>query len=224
MTRKLPWLLFALLLAATLHPALAQTPPLATEEEKTVYTVGLLLQRNLLPLELTGAELQLVLRGVADAHAGKAAVAIEEYGPKVQAFAQGRLEKRAAAEKDKGKAYLEQAAKEPGAQKSASGLVYLETQAGTGDSPTAHDKVKVHYRGTLIDGTEFDSSIRRGEPAEFELSGVIACWTEGLEKMKPGGKAKLVCPSDLAYGDRGRPSIPGGATLVFEVELLEIVK
>ena len=224
MTAKFPSTLSALLLAATLHPALAQTPPLATEEEKTVYAVGLLLERNLLALELTDAELQLVLRGVADAHAGKAAVAIDEYGPKVQAFAQGRAEKRAAAEKDKGKAYLEQAAKEPGAQKSASGLVYLETRAGTGAAPAPTDKVKVHYRGTLVDGTEFDSSIARGTPAEFPLDGVIACWTEGLQKIKVGGKAKLVCPSDIAYGDRGRPSIPPGATLVFEVELLEIVK
>jgi FKBP-type peptidyl-prolyl cis-trans isomerase FkpA len=224
MTFKHALSLSALLLAATLQPALAQTPPLATEEEKTVYAVGLLLERNLQALELTDAELQLVLRGVADAHAGKPAVAIDEYGPKVQAFAQVRAEKRATAEKEKGKAYLEQAAKEPGAQKSASGLVYLETRAGTGAAPAPTDKVKVHYRGTLVDGTEFDSSIARGTPAEFPLDGVIACWTEGLQKMKVGGKAKLVCPSDIAYGDRGRPSIPPGATLVFEVELLEIVK
>ena len=104
-----------------------------------------------------------------------------------------------------------------------SGLVYLETQAGTGESPKATDTVKVHYRGTLIDGTEFDSSYKRNQPASFPLNRVIPCWTEGLQKMKVGGKARLVCPSDLAYGDRGRPSIPPGATLNFEVELLEIV-
>lgn len=105
----------------------------------------------------------------------------------------------------------------------SSGLVYEVLQEGTGESPKATDTVKVHYRGTLVDGTEFDSSYRRNEPAQFALNAVISCWTEGVQKMKVGGKAVLVCPSDLAYGDRGRPSIPGGATLVFEIELLDIV-
>ena len=99
---------------------------------------------------------------------------------------------------------------------------YFEQKAGSGDSPTATDTVKVHYVGTLVDGTEFDSSRSRGEPAEFPLGGVIKCWTEGLQRMKPGGVSKLVCPSDIAYGDRGRPKIPGGAALIFEVELLEV--
>ncbi len=108
--------------------------------------------------------------------------------------------------------------------KTASGLIYAEVAAGGGASPKANDKVRVHYRGTLVDGTEFDSSLKRGQPAEFPLGGVIPCWTEGLQKMKVGGKARLVCPSDIAYGDQGRPSIPPGATLIFEVELLAIVK
>ena len=99
----------------------------------------------------------------------------------------------------------------------------LFRSAGTGESPKASDTVKVHYRGTLIDGTEFDSSYARNEPAEFQLQGVIPCWTEGLQKMKVGGKGRLVCPSDLAYGDNGNQAIPGGAALVFDVELLEIV-
>ena len=121
------------------------------------------------------------------------------------------------------KAYLEKAAAEPGAVRTASGLIYRELKVGSGDSPKATDTVKVQYRGTLVDGTEFDSSYKRNEPAQFALNRVIPCWTEGLQKMKPGGKAMLVCPSDLAYGDQGRPSIPGGATLIFEIELLEIV-
>jgi len=219
---------FAVLLLLTALPALAQSPaprPVPnSEEEKTLYAVGLALHRNLQSLELSEAELALVLAAIADAQAGKPAVKLEEYGPKLQALAQERAGKRAAAEKEKSKGFLEQAAARPGAQRTASGLVYLETQAGSGASPVATDKVKVHYRGTLTDGTEFDSSIARGTPAEFPLDGVIACWTEGLQKMKVGGKAKLVCPSDIAYGDRGRPSIPPGATLVFEVELLEIVQ
>jgi len=121
------------------------------------------------------------------------------------------------------KAYLEKAAAEPGATKTSSGLVYRELRPGTGASPRPTDTVKVNYRGTLTNGTEFDSSYKRNEPATFPLNRVIPCWTEGLQRMKVGGKAQLVCPADLAYGDRGAPpDIPGGATLIFEVELLGI--
>jgi FKBP-type peptidyl-prolyl cis-trans isomerase FkpA len=120
------------------------------------------------------------------------------------------------------KAYIEKALKEPGASMTTIGTVYKELKPGTGSSPKATDTVKVHYRGTLIDGTEFDSSYKRGQPAEFPLNAVIRCWTDGLQMMKVGGKAKLVCPADTAYGDAGRPGIPGGATLIFEVELLGI--
>jgi FKBP-type peptidyl-prolyl cis-trans isomerase FkpA len=120
-------------------------------------------------------------------------------------------------------AYLDKAASEPGAVKTASGLVYKELQPGTGASPTAADVVKVNYRGTLIDGTEFDSSYKRNEPAVFPLNRVIPCWTEGVQRMKVGGKSRLVCPSAIAYGDAGSPPvIPGGATLIFEIELLGI--
>jgi FKBP-type peptidyl-prolyl cis-trans isomerase FkpA len=122
-----------------------------------------------------------------------------------------------------GQAYLEKAAAEPGASKTSSGLVYRELKAGTGASPKVSDVVKVHYRGTLIDGTEFDSSYKRNEPATFPLGQVIPCWTEGVQKMKVGGKSQLVCPASIGYGERGSPPvIPGGATLVFEVELLGI--
>ena len=117
------------------------------------------------------------------------------------------------------------AAAETGARKTASGLIVIPIKAGTGASPAATDKVKVHYHGTLIDGTVFDSSVVRKEPATFPLNGVIPCWTEGVQLMKVGGKSKLVCPAALAYGDRGAPPrIKPGATLVFEVELLEITK
>jgi FKBP-type peptidyl-prolyl cis-trans isomerase FkpA len=119
-------------------------------------------------------------------------------------------------------AYLDKAAAEPGAQKTASGLIYRELKPGTGASPKAWDTVKVHYRGTLTDGKEFDSSYD-GQPLEFPLDRVIRAWTEGVQMMKVGGKAQLVCPASLAYGERGAPpDIPGGATLIFEVELLGI--
>ncbi len=114
------------------------------------------------------------------------------------------------------------AAKEPGAQKFPSGLVYFELTPGTGKQPTSGSVVKVHYKGTLIDGTEFDSSYKRGEPLDFPLTRVIKCWTEGVGMMKVGGKSKLVCPAKIAYGSAGHPPvIPRDATLVFEVELLD---
>lgn len=117
------------------------------------------------------------------------------------------------------------AAKEPGAVVTKSGLVYRAITEGKGASPGASDKVKVHYRGTLADGTEFDSSYKRGEPIEFPLNRVIPCWTEGVQLIKVGGKAKLTCPPGIAYGSRGAGGvIPPNATLQFEVELLGIAK
>ena len=116
-------------------------------------------------------------------------------------------------------------AKDKGAVVTPSGLVYLSLKDGTGASPSAADTVKVHYKGTLANGTEFDSSYKRGEPAQFPLSGVIPCWTEGVQRMKTGGKAKLTCPAAIAYGSRGAGGvIPPGATLQFEIELLDIAK
>ena len=115
------------------------------------------------------------------------------------------------------------AAKEAGAVVTASGLVYRSLKDGTGASPTTRDKVKVHYRGTFPDGKEFDSSYTRNEAIEFPLNGVIKCWTEGVQRMKVGGKAKLTCPASIAYGERGAGGvIPPNATLLFEVELLAI--
>lgn len=118
------------------------------------------------------------------------------------------------------------AQQEPGTVTTQSGLVYTALKEGTGPSPGATDVVKVHYRGTLPDGREFDSSHKRGQPAEFPLNRVIPCWTEGVQKMKVGGKARLVCPPAIAYGERGAGNglIPPNATLVFEVELLDIRK
>jgi FKBP-type peptidyl-prolyl cis-trans isomerase FkpA len=150
-------------------------------------------------------------------------VDLDEWGPKIQALVAARGERIVGREKEASAAYLAKAAVAAGAVRTDSGIVYTESAAGTGVSPTPADRVKVHYRGTLIDGTEFDSSYARNEPAVFPLEGVIRCWTEGVQRMKVGGKARLVCPSDLAYGDRGNEAIPGGAALVFEIELLEIV-
>ena len=206
-------------------PPPAPKPPAPkpmTDDEKTIYAVGLSIYRSLGQFDLSPAELEIVRKALTDAAAGKPAVELETWGPKIQGLETARTARVAEKQKALSAAYLVKAGGEPGAQKTASGLVYKEMTAGTGASPTAADNVKVNYRGTLVDGTEFDSSYKRGEAAQFPLNGVIPCWTEGVQKMKIGGKAQLVCPSDLAYGDQGRPGIPGGATLIFEIELLEI--
>jgi len=210
--------------AAAPLPSPSPQTTLKSEDEKTAYAMGLLLARNVAPLGLTPAEIELVKQGLADAAAGKTPlVPLETYGPKVQEFAQKRVAARAQDEKGKAKTFQDTAAQEPGAVKTPSGLVFRTLKPGSGKSPSATDVVKVHYRGTLTDGTEFDSSLKRGEPIEFHLNQVIPCWTEGVQRMKTGEKARLVCPSEIAYGDQGRPPvIPGGATLVFEVELLAV--
>ncbi len=205
-------------------PKVVTPAPLATDEEKIVYSIGLSIHRNLARFDLSPAEIEILRRGIGDAAAGKPEVNIDEWGPKIESLAQARAARLAEREKAASQVYLDKAAAEPGAIRTPSGLIYRELRPGTGASPTATDTVRVHYRGTLVNGTEFDSSYRRNEPNQFGLKEVIPCWTEGLQRMKTGGKSLLVCPSSIAYGDRGRPPIPGGAALIFEVELLEIVQ
>jgi FKBP-type peptidyl-prolyl cis-trans isomerase FkpA len=194
----------------------AAAPAGMTEEQKTIYALGLSLSKSIAPFNLSPAEMELVKKGLADGAAGKPAVNLDTENPKLQALFQTRV--KAASE-----AYLAKAAAEPGAVKTASGLIYKEERAGTGPSPKATDNIKVNYRGTLTNGTEFDSSYSRNQTFDTPLNRVIPCWTEGVQKMKVGGKATLTCPAAIAYGDRGQPpTIPGGATLIFEVELLGI--
>ena len=213
---------FILLLLPAVLLAQAPAPKPMSEDDKVIYSLGLSIYRSLGQFDLSPAELDIVKQALSDAAAKKPAVELETYGPKLDAFAGTRPARVAAREKSASAAYLTKAAAEPGAVKTNSGLVYRELKAGTGENPQSNDTVKVNYRGTFTDGTEFDSSYKRNEPAEFPLNGVIKCWTEGVQRMKVGGKSSLVCPSDLAYGDAGRASIPGGATLVFEIELLSI--
>ncbi len=202
----------------------AAAPELKTDEQKTFYALGLVVSENLAPFNMTEAELEAVKAGMIDGvlhHDLK--VKMEDYGPKIGALAHDRAAAGAAAEKASGTAYLDKAAAEPGAVKVPTGFVIQEMKPGTGPSPKPTDKVKVHYKGTLIDGTVFDSSLDRGEPVVFPLDHVYPCWTQALQMMKVGGKSRLVCPSDLAAGDRGSPPrIKPGATLVFEVELIGI--
>jgi FKBP-type peptidyl-prolyl cis-trans isomerase FkpA len=202
--------------------AIAQ-PALETDEQKTLYALGVALGDNIREFDLTAAELAFVAAGLSDSARGNEyRVDMESYGPRIQTLIEERVAARAAGEKEASEAFVYDAAQEPGAQRSPTGVVFIPISAGTGANPTVTDTVRVHYHGTLRDGTVFDSSVQRGEPISFALNGVIPCWTEGVQKIKVGGKAKLVCPSDMAYGDLGQGPIPGGAALVFEVELLGI--
>ena len=199
---------------------------LTTDDQKTIYAIGQAMARQLEQFSFTPDEVSVLIAGMQDAltHA-KSQVDVDAQSKQIRAFAEKR--QAAAVEKQKAETapFLDKAAKEPGAKKTASGLIYKELTPGTGPQPKETDKVKVNYKGTLTDGTEFDSSYKRNEPATFPLKGVIKCWTEGLQLMKVGGKSQLICPADIAYGTSGRPPlIKPGAPLVFEVELLEIVQ
>jgi FKBP-type peptidyl-prolyl cis-trans isomerase len=189
--------------------------------KRTLHAVGLAVSKSLDAFDLAPAELDAVLKGIKDGQS-RTGELTPELQQEVNALAQARLSAKQA--KAAGP-YLAKAAAEKGAVRTDSGLVFIPISEGTGPSPAASDKVKVHYTGKLTDGKVFDSSVQRGQPAEFPLTGVIKCWTEGVQRMKVGGKARLVCPAAIAYGDRGAGgAIPPGATLDFEVELLEIVK
>jgi FKBP-type peptidyl-prolyl cis-trans isomerase FkpA len=205
--------------------ASAAGPDPATEEQKTLYALGLALSRTVATFGLSEAELGFVESGLADGvlhHQAK--VDLQTYGPKLQELQRTRMAAVAETEKKASQSFLDKAAAEQNATKTSTGLIITTLTPGSGASPKATDTVKVNYHGTLVYGTVFDSSVQRGQPATFVLNQVIPCWTEGLQQMKVGGKSRLVCPAALAYGDQGRPpAIKPGAALVFEVELLEIM-
>jgi FKBP-type peptidyl-prolyl cis-trans isomerase FkpA len=207
-------------------PVAATAAPM-TDDEKAVYALGAAMgdqaSQTVKALKLTPAELDVFKKGIAASLAGqKSEYTLEQYGQRLQARAQANALLSASGEKEKGAAFRETAAKEPGAVKTASGLVFKSLQPGKGRSPKATEVVRVNYRGTLTDGKEFDASAKHGGPVTFPLNQVIPCWGEGLQRMKVGERARLVCPSEIAYGDRSQGEIPPGATLVFEVELLAI--
>jgi len=204
--------------------ASAADPQLKTDEGKTVYALGVAMSQSLAPLSLTPAEIELVKAGFADGVSNKKPkVDMKTFGPKVNEFAKARVATALAAEKQLSQAFLEKAAAEKGADKKPSGLIYTELKAGDGRQPQPNDMVTVNYTGTLRNGMVFDSSVERGQPGEFAVHGVIPCWAEALQLMKVHGKAKVVCPAGLAYGDKGAPPrIKPGAALVFEIELLEV--
>jgi len=206
----------------------------SNDDERTLYAIGVAVGENvdgnLSDFDLTEDEYELVLAGIGDViRDADYRVDMDVFRDRIQTFANERFAARAAEdaaeEKAASAAFADEIAAEPGAERFESGLVFVPMVEGDGAMPAATDTVRVHYHGTLRDGTVFDSSVERGAPVEFPLNGVIDCWTEGVQKIRIGGKAKLACPSDIAYGDLGSPGgIPGGATLLFEVELLGIVE
>ena len=222
MLKVLTWSLAAVLATVTVVAAAGPEP--TTEEQKVLYALGIAVSQSLTTFNLSETELEMVKVGISDGVLHKTPKAdLQVYGPQLQELQRTRMAAVSAEEKKTGQAFLAKAAAEQGATKTASGLIIKTLTPGKGASPKATDKVKVHYQGSLTDGTVFDSSIQRGEPVTFPLNGVIKCWTEGVQMMKVGEKSRLVCPAELAYGERGAPPrIKPGATLVFDIELLAI--
>lgn len=207
------------------------TPALKTEVDKVSYIIGTQIARNFKSQDIE-INLEPLMWGLKDVLGSKELALSQEEMQQVYTSFQQRMRakqaakaaKEAAENLDKGKAFLEQNKAKEGVKVLPSGLQYKVITEGTGAIPTADSKVKTHYRGTLIDGTEFDSSYKRNQPAEFAVKGVIKGWTEALQLMKEGAKWELYVPADLAYGERGRPGIPPNSVLIFEIELLEVVK
>lgn len=202
-----------------------KNPSLDDERKKTIYALGLSIGERLESFDIKKEEMDVLRLGVEDGMLkNKPQVELQAYFPKIQEMSMAKMKTQAEEEKKAAVDFLAKAAAEEGATKTDSGLIFKSMTEGTGATPKSTDVVKVHYHGTLRDGKVFDSSVQRGEPATFPLDRVIPCWTEGVQKIKKGGKAKLVCPADIAYGDRGAPpDIKPGAALTFEVELLDIV-
>lgn len=229
-----------LLAVCSISTATANTVELKTEEQKVAYATGATFGdviRKAIDAKDLNLDPKVVVEGFSAMLNGKSQMTtqeiektISEFNTKMAKAEQEKLEKEIVSNTEAGDKFRQEFEKKDGVKKTASGLLYKIEKEGTGKAPTAEDTVVVHYRGKLIDGREFDSSYSRNEPATFPLSGVIKGWTEGLQMIKEGGKATLVIPPELAYGET---NIPGGkdrvgispkSTLVFDVELVEIQK
>ena len=200
-------------------PGRAQTTP---SMESISYALGILFAKNLQDQGLNEISTDDMAIGLAEQMAASASMTPEQANAMVGEFFQAKKEAAGAAAKAESEAFLAENAKNKDVNVTASGLQYTHLTVGEGENPTAASTVTVHYRGTLIDGTEFDSSYKRGEPISFPLGNVIKGWTEGLQLMKPGGKTKFYIPQELAYGANPNPNgpIPPYAALIFEVELI----
>ncbi len=218
------WLILSLALLVLGAPFTAGAET-KTDEQEALYAIGIRIGASIETLMLSEEEFDLVTRGIRDkAMEGEVRDEPEEIKKKVRTLMDDRLVLWKERQKKSNEKIISNAAKEKGAVRTKSGLVYLELSAGTGAFPAPLQKVEVHYHGTLSDGTVFDSSVERGRTSSFALNRVIPCWTEALQKMRVGGKAKITCPPELAYGDKKKAAIPPGSVLIFEVELIATVE
>lgn len=222
------FIIAALILLVALPAYAAKKKPVVrplTEEEKAFYAIGLVLARQVEVFDFTPAELRIVKRGLNDATKGrKPKVDFVVYSKKSQELAVTRREAHGKKLEAKSAAFIEAAALEEGAVKSKSGVVYRAIKEGEGESPAETETIKLHYRSLLIDNKEMDSTYKRGEPEEAKVNEYIKCLNEGVQLMKPGGRARLVCPPETALGKDGSWVVPANATLVYEVELVEVVR
>ena len=216
---------FVTLLCLGTTASFAAAPEPTTDEQKTLYALGLAINQSLSNFSLSEPEFEIVKSGIADGFFKRPPkVDLPSFGLKISQLQEARALVIAEAEKKAGAAFLAKAAAESGAKKTESGAILKTLKEGSGTIPKVTDMVKVHYQGTLIDGTVFDNSTKLGEPAMMRVNEMSKCWVEGMQQIKVGSKSKLVCPSSLAYRDKGLPPlIKPGATLVFDIELLEIV-
>jgi FKBP-type peptidyl-prolyl cis-trans isomerase len=208
----------------------AQELDLQSEPARQAYSIGVNIGKSLLTQGIDGVDEDALFKGISDAvNERETAMSSQEMSATLQALSQVLREKQMAKRQEQSTANLEEGRKFLAANKeraevteTESGLQYEVLEAGSGEKPGMQDKVTVNYRGTLLDGTEFDSSYARNRPASFQLNRVIKGWTEGLQLMSPGAKYKLFIPANLAYGENGNGSIPPNSTLIFEVELLDV--
>jgi FKBP-type peptidyl-prolyl cis-trans isomerase FklB len=218
----------AFVIAMVVSSCNAQEKPntnMKTEKDSISYSLGVSIANNLKQGNLDDVNVDIMAQGMKDFFANKPAMTVQACEGAIQTYMSGKEKEKGAANESKGKAFLEENKKKEGIVTTASGLQYKVVKMGTGAKPTLNDKITAHYHGTLIDGTVFDSSVDRGQPASFPVTGVIPGWTEALQLMPVGSKWMLYLPSNLAYGERGAGGKIGPNTaLIFEVELLSIDK
>jgi FKBP-type peptidyl-prolyl cis-trans isomerase FkpA len=218
----MPRLVFSLIIALAALPGCTSAPTPATEDEKTLHALGVHLGTGLVPLGLSPRELEIVKAGLSEGAARGGGSGDTRTADAVSSLLRRRSEARAAAEAQRGPALIEEAARQPGAVRLPSGIVFRELVAGTGAAVAEDGKVKAHLRGTLGDGMLIEDTHEQGRPTVLPVGQVMECWSEALRRMKVGGKARVVCPPATAFGTFGKaPVVPSNATVTYELEVVE---